>query len=104
MTDGFQAAAEAIGMGKAPCGCPPMQEMRAALAARNDLARECADLNDQVNDLAEQVEALRPLAIAGREYVAVVQALESHEPGFDGDDARQAWDSLKDAAEAWWDR
>lgn len=81
-----------------------IEEMRAALADRNGLARECADLRDQVVDLTEQVAALRPLATAGREYVAVMEAVESHEPGFDTEDVRHAYQVLKDAAETWWDR
>lgn len=85
-------------MGKAPCNCPPMQEMRAALAARNDLARQCADLNDQVNDLTEKLRLLEQLAIAGREFVAIEQE-DGH-----GADRVHAWRVLVDAAEAWWDR
>lgn len=80
------------------CGCPPMQEMRAALAARNNLARECADLRDRNADLTEQVEALRPLARAAREFVIAEQE-DGH-----GADRVYAWRALEDAANAWWDR
>lgn len=91
------AALEAVGGGKAPCSCEPMREMRAALADRNGLARECADLRDQVAELTEQVAALTPLATAGRMFVIACQDDDAA-----GRDAAQQ--ELVDAAEAWWDR
>lgn len=92
------AAAEALGLDLGPCNCPPLREMRAALADRNGLARECANLRDQVADLTKEVDALRPLATAAREFVIVEQE-EGH-----GADRVYAWQSLKDAADAWWER
>lgn len=86
----------------APCDCSPMHEMRAALAARNDLAREAADLRDQVAELTEKVRLLEPLARAGRAYVAVEESERFGES--DSEDLAHAWRELVDAAEAWWDR
>jgi hypothetical protein len=89
-------------MTEMPCQCAALREMRAALADRNNLARECADLRDQVADLTAKVKLLYPLATAGREYYAV---WESHRAGESDDlDLDIARSALKDAAEAWWDK
>ena len=84
------------------CDCAAMREMRQALADRNDLARERADLADRVTELTAKVNLLEPLATASREYVAVEEAERAGE--CDTEDLAIAWQSLRDAAEAWWDR
>ena len=74
------------------------EEMRQALKARNDLARQCADLRGERDQLAEQVKALEPLATAGRDLVI------AWEDPDDQEGLEIAQSSLKAAAEAWWDR
>jgi hypothetical protein len=77
-------------------------ETRQALIARNDLAREAADLRDQVAELTAKVRLLEPLATAARTYVAVEESERAGES--DSEDLAHAWRELVDAAEAWWDR
>ncbi len=74
--------------------------MRQALADRNDLARQCADIRDE---LAAKVRLLEPLATAGREFIA---AWEERRVGGNADDEEVdfARNALREAAEAWWDR
>lgn len=76
------------------------EEMRQALADRNDLARQCADIRDE---LAAKVRLLEPLATAGREFIA---AWEERRVGGNADDEEVdfARNALREAAEAWWDR
>ncbi len=74
-------------------------ELLRALADRNDLARQCADIRDERDALAAEVVLLRPLATAGRELVCAWEEDDADELSLTM--ARQA---LTDAAHAWWDR
>ena len=58
-----------------PCNCgafvlnlvgSQMRDMRAAMVRRNDLARQCADLEDQLVDARAQIVLLRRVADAAR--------------------------------------
>lgn len=78
------------------------EEMRQALLARNDIARECADLQDQVARLTARNARLEPLATAARDFVNTAGEGDIRIAP-DGDFAIVTWQSLIDAVDAWYD-